>query len=138
MTPPLKYKKGYRYWVAEDFELDIGARIRPAVAGGNSFVELSAAGVLITRRGYAWDGASGPAINTENWRTASLVHDGLYQLIREGVLTMDQRKDADDLMRDILVGKQMWTPRVVWSHLAVRQLGETFMRNTPDAVLVAP
>lgn len=137
-TPPLEFKEGYKYWVAKDYVLDIGARIRPARSGGNSFVELSAAGVLTIRRGYAWDGASGPAINTENWRTASLVHDGLYQLIREGVLTMEQREAADDLMRDILLGKGMFALRALWSHAAVRQFGEVFMRNTPDAVLVAP
>lgn len=137
-TPPLKYKKGYDYWIAEDFVLDIGSRIRPAQPGGNSFVELSAAGVLILRRGYAWNGASGPAINTENWRTASGVHDGLYQLIREGVLTMAHREAADDLMRDILLGKGMFALRALWSHAAVRQFGEMYMRNAPDAVLVAP
>ena len=138
LTPPLKYKRGYKFWVAEDFVLDIGSRIRPARPGGNNFVELSASGVLIIRRGYAWDGASGPAIDTENWRTSSGVHDALYQLIREGVLTMDQREAADDLMRDILLGKEMWVVRAVISHFAVRQLGEVFMRNNPDAVLVAP
>lgn len=137
-TPPLRYKQGYKFWVAEDYVLDIGERIRPVRAGGNSFVELSEAGVLTVRRGYAWDGASGPAIDTENWRTASLVHDALYQLIREGVLVMAHRKAADDLMRDILLGKGMWVVRVVLAHAAVRQFGEIFMRNNPDAVLVAP
>lgn len=136
-TPPLYYKKNYEFWVAQDFVLDIGERIKPARTGGNSFVELSAAGVFIARRGYAWDGASGPAIDTENWRTASLVHDGLYQLIREGVLTMDHRKAADDLMRDILLGKDMWVVRAMYSHAVVRQFGEVFMRNSPDGVLVA-
>jgi len=138
LTPPLKYKKGYDFWVAEDFELDIGSRIRPARPGGNNFVELSAVGVLILRKGYAWNGASGPAINTENWITGSGVHDGLYQLIREGVLTMGQRKAADDLMRDILLGKGMFALRALWSHAAVRQFGEMYMRNAPDGVLVAP
>lgn len=136
-TPPLHYKRGYKFWVAQDFVLDIGERIKPARAGGNNFVEISAAGVFIARRGYAWDGASGPAIDTENWRTASLVHDGLYQLIKEGVLAMEQRQAADDLMRDILLGKDMWVVRAVIAHAAVRQFGEMFMRNNPDGVLVA-
>ncbi|MDA8018651.1 MAG: hypothetical protein MPN21_14515 [Thermoanaerobaculia bacterium] len=34
--------------------------------------------------GYAWNGATG-AIDTPSFRRASLIHDGLYQLMREGV-----------------------------------------------------
>ena len=40
---------------------------------------------LLIKDGYAWDGASGPTIDTKNTQTASLVHDGLWQLIAAGL-----------------------------------------------------
>ena len=52
---------------------------------------------MVVCKGYAWDGASGPAINTKNSRRATLVHDVLYQSMREGGLrfTKPSRKWAD-------------------------------------------
>lgn len=43
-------------------------------------------GTLIIRAFYEWDGPSGPAIDTDNFMDGSLVHDLLYQLMREGRL----------------------------------------------------
>ena len=52
---------------------------------------------MIVCAGYAWDGASGSAFNTRNCRRATLVHDVLYQSMREGGLrfTKHSRKWAD-------------------------------------------
>lgn len=54
--------------------------------------------------GYRWDGPSGPTIDTRNAMLASLVHDGLYQAIREGWLDQAKkvRKRADKEFRRIL------------------------------------
>ena len=47
---------------------------------------------VIVRRGYAWDGASGPTIDTKDSMKATLIHDVLYQVMREGGLKLDARK----------------------------------------------
>ena len=58
--------------------------------------------ILTVRKGYAWDGASGPTIDTDNTIKASLIHDVLYQAIREGVLPPRYRRKADYEFRCIL------------------------------------
>ena len=39
--------------------------------------------VLVIQTGYAWDGPSGPTLDTPDTMRASLVHDALYQWNRE-------------------------------------------------------
>ena len=138
LTPPLKYKAGYKYQCFEDYTIDVKDYFLPARPGGNNFVDLSLSGLLRIARGYAWDGASGPAIDTENWRTASLLHDACYQLIREGVLHMEDREAADTLMLDVLLGKGMWSVRAYLAFMGVRRLGGLYMQLAHDDVLIAP
>ena len=59
-------------------------------------------GTLAINKGYSWDGPSGPTIDTEDSLRASLVHDALYQLIREGRLPLKARRWADKEFRRIL------------------------------------
>ena len=40
-------------------------------------------GILIIRKGYAWDGASGPTWDDKTNMIGSLIHDALYQIMRE-------------------------------------------------------
>jgi hypothetical protein len=106
--------------------------------GGNAFVYL-ADGALILRPGYAWDGASGPAINTKNFVRGSLVHDALYQLIRLGVLPASARKYADQELVRITREDGMSALRAAWVYAAVR-LGGGFAlsRATETTVKTAP
>ena len=73
--------------------------------------------------GYAWDGPSGPTVDTRNSMRASLVHDVLYQAMREGGLPQEARAWADREFRRMLKAEGMWWPRrwVWWA--AVRMLG---------------
>ena len=48
---------------------------------------------------YAWDGPSGPAIDTDNFMDGSLIHDALYDLMRQGLLSRKYRCKADKEMR---------------------------------------
>lgn len=52
-------------------------------------------GHLVIYAGYAWDGCSGPTVDTKSNMRASLVHDCLYQCIREGFLPSTYREEAD-------------------------------------------
>lgn len=53
--------------------------------------------LLVIRAGYWWDGPSFIAIDTPDFMRGSLVHDALYQLMREGKLSKKYRKYADKL-----------------------------------------
>ena len=132
----IRYTEGYRFQLEEDHAHPTG--ITPQHAGGNRFVRLNETGLLTISAGYAWDGASGPAINTASFMRASLVHDVLYQLIRLGVITLADRARADELLRDIALQDGMWPVRAWWVFHAVRIFGERYMQARPDTVLTAP
>lgn len=50
---------------------------------------------MIIRKGYAWDGASGPTVDTRSNMLAGCVHDVLYQCIRLGIMSHDFKHAAD-------------------------------------------
>jgi hypothetical protein len=82
---------------------------------------LGTTGYLTILAGYAWDGASGPAIDTKTFMRGSLVHDCLYQLMREGLLDREiYRPYADELLRKICLEDGMWKARANWVFWAVR------------------
>ena len=89
----------YKYKLTRDYPHPTGLRDR---SGGNEYLQINSSGKLEIRARYAWDGPSGPSIDTKNFMRGSLVHDALYQLMRERVLDhMRERKYADKLLRQI-------------------------------------
>lgn len=155
-TRVVYYRTGYRHQLAEDFELDVSEYgIFPHSPGGNDYVQLTLGGDLHISKGYAWDGASGPAINTTSFVRPSLVHDALYQLIRMGVVPRDCRAAADRLLGQmlredslIIANRQPWFARwpltvvayirPVWVEAAVRIGGGIAMDHHADDILTAP
>ena len=69
----MKYTKGYLYQLAEDEYFQ--TRIRPDVHIVTDFIELNLQGLLRGKRGYAWDGPSGPTKDRKTNMRASLGHD---------------------------------------------------------------
>lgn len=55
------------------------------------------------KSGYAWDGASGPVKDCKENMRSSLVHDALYQLLREGALPQELRDQCDAVFRKISI-----------------------------------
>lgn len=68
---------------------------------GSRHITLTLDGLLIIHKGYPWDGASGPTIDTNETMRNSLVHDGLYELFRWGLLDPKWRDEADEELRSI-------------------------------------
>ena len=85
------------------------------------FINLSVEGWLSIGEGYAWDGMSG-AIDTRNSRLGSLVHDALYQLMRQGHLSFKQRSNIDRIFYQILLAKGMWKWRAWYIYKTVRRV----------------
>lgn len=83
----------------------------------HSFVKMSHGGMLTVGQHKTWDGPSGPAVDTVNFMRASLVHDMLYLLIREGQLPAKYRKVADKIMRHIAIedGMPRWRAWYAWA-----------------------
>ena len=119
----IKFRKGYKYQLAETY--CISTSICPVLAVDTEFIALTLEGRLTIRIGYAWDGASGPALDTPSSMRASLVHDALYQLMRQRLLDeARQRQAADDLFRQICLEDGMNRFRADYFHYFVRQFGE--------------
>ena len=113
------YRDGYEYQLVEDYTVPTG--VRPGVSVSNRFIRLDFDGTLTIRADYAWDGPSGPAIDTKNFMRGSLVHDALYQLMREGYLDPDQWRDpADRELQRICLQDGMSSMRAWWVYQGVR------------------
>jgi len=98
----IKYRSGYKYQLA--FEYQININIKPKQDINIQFIKLDTQGQLIIADGYAWDGPSGPVIDTDENMRASLVHDALYQLMRYRKLTAKDYKDkADKIFKTICI-----------------------------------
>jgi len=92
--------KNYKYQLMKDYVVSIP--IKPAGVVNTKFIKLTMAGKLTVKDRYSWDGASGPAIDTKSIMRGSLVHDALYQLMRERFLDYKKdRKAADKVLHDI-------------------------------------
>lgn len=139
-----KYRKYYRYKLVKSFDKKIDwLKIKDIgeVEGGWACLAYQMDGKihLIIKEGYAWDGPSGPSIDTKNFMRSSLVHDALYQLMREGVIPESYRKKADQEMRKISLEDGMRKFRAWYTYIAVRLFGAFFARKRPKAkILSAP
>jgi len=119
------YKGNYKYQLAKPYiasvlELENHSPAHIRSDGGFAFVSLQPDGSLLINEGYAWDGASGPARDTNNIMRASLVHDALYQLGRAGKLNYSRRKAADQAFHRICLEDGMSRFRAWYVYRAVR------------------
>lgn len=123
MKKTILYRDGYKYQLAETYTQLTPIQPRDRIA--TDFIALDPDGTLIVATGYAWDGPSGPTFDTPCFMRGSLVHDALYQLMRDGHLSIDEhRQAADDLLRDMCKEDGMSSLRAWWVHLAVRSFGK--------------
>ena len=95
----IKYSKGYKYFLREDYIINLP--VFPKEVIQCEFFSLSTKGELRIYRRYAWDGASGPTIDTKSTMRGALVHDVGYQAIRLGLLPVWYREVFDKLLHDI-------------------------------------
>jgi len=113
----------YKYQLMSDFEVEIKHAFEEDL--NLPFIAMSQKGKLTVKKGYAWDGPSGPTIDTRNFMRGALVHDVLYQLMRDKVLDSEKdRKYADDLLKEMCIEDGMSKIRAWYVHKAVRLCGK--------------
>ena len=121
----IQYNDGYKYQLKQDYALSVP--LKPAARFDSDFLLLETDGRLLIKQGYAWDGPSGPTIDTLNFMRGSLVHDALYQLMREDCLDhIQDRAVADQLLRAICIADGMWRLRAWWVYQGVRWFGNPY------------
>jgi len=96
----LKYKEGYKYQTCEKYSLKLP--FKPPEGITADYISLTEDGVLRIAKGYAWDGAS-CFPDLETILRPSLVHDALYQLMREKLLPQQYRDKADRLLQSMCI-----------------------------------
>lgn len=130
------YRDGYKYQLTSDYS--VWTSIVQASKIDTQFITLESNGWITIKSGYAWDGPSGPTIDTKNFMRGSLVHDALYQLMRDQLLDPKTWRDpADRELQKICIEDGMSTLRAWWVYEGVR-LGGGAAVQTPNPVLTAP
>ena len=130
----IQYQGGYKYQLHRTYVHDLPKEFRLHIKESftSDFLDLTVSGILTIRSGYAWDGPSGPTIDTKNFMRGSLVHDALYQLLREqhfGTVFDEGPREsvrllADRLLRSIVKEDGMSSTRAWWVYWAVRLGGK--------------
>lgn len=119
----IRYRSDYKYQLAEGYVVSVS--IKPKSDIKTEFIDLDIDGNLTIKKGYSWDGPSGPVKDTKENMRASLVHDALYQLMRNKELSSrTHRKAADQEFKDMCKadGVSNWRASVYYK--ALRKFGK--------------
>lgn len=132
----------YKYQLMEDYVHDEVKIDGLAEDINTSFIALTTAGVLTIKNRYAWDGPSGPTIDTPSFMRGSLVHDAMYQLMREKHLDYIEHRDyADKLLKKICLEDKMHPFRAWYVYKILKKFGEKYARPSsavPDEIICVP
>ncbi len=133
----IKYRKGYKYQLNNVYVENIGFSTNKNI--DTEYIELNIDGLLIIKKGYAWDGASGLTIDTKSFMRGSLEHDALYQLMRMNLLNYKiYRLLADKRLYKIIKQDGMFKFRAWYVYRIVRTFGKRFAKPKRPKIYKAP
>ena len=130
----MKYSKtkGYKYKLEADEKILLSI----TADAYNGYISLDK-GILIIKKAYLWDGSSIPFKKylgglwdfDKYCKRASLVHDAISQLMREGLLSKDFKEYADGLYRDMCIkgGMRIGTANRRYKYL--RKFGDPYIQR---------
>lgn len=146
------YRSGFKYVLDEEYAELIP--IYPNDHIDTKWVVLTIGGLLTLKAGFGYDGPSGPTIDTRSAMRAAAKHDGIYRLLRLGLLDERWRLTADeiyesDCIKDSKIARPKWIPAMIYeplaqarfeAHFKALRLFGTFAarRGTEPIVLRAP
>lgn len=144
----MKYRelKNYKYQLVEGYSVKIEIHPLQNIYEPNAYnplLKLSMDGTLTIFAGYCWDGPSGPTVDSKNFMRGSLVHDALYQLIRQNKLNPVHRDYADELLYQICIEDGMSKFRAKYVFQSVQWFGKsaaspTDKKEMQEKILEAP
>lgn len=123
----IAYFGGYKYTLDEGYLYHLSFDTKTTVVFGK--IELDG-DILKLRAGFGWDGASGPAIDTEDILRASAIHDALWELMKQGLLDQRYKKAIDSEFASILeedgmpLFRRWYLLKAVSSYSSVSSLNE--------------
>ena len=128
-----KKRKKWKYVLQKDYTCQ--ADIPVDELCDLAFLKLEKNGNLTIKKNYAFDGATGLIFTPKSLIKGSLIHDALYQLIREKKIDIKCKKIADEILAQNCIESKI--PKIfVWLvSLGVRLFGRFFIK---DDILTAP
>lgn len=130
----IQYKSGYKYQLRKNASIRINLQfIKHLDIPFITYIN----GVLIAKFGYAWDGPSGPTVDTKNFMRGSLFHDVFFQLIREGYLSDSYYELANILLYRICEIDKMSLLRRSYVYEGVDLFGEIWNKSK-DVIITVP
>lgn len=118
------YRRVYKYKLERAYEMDTPIKPPGRLAVSGDWVVLESVGRLSIKANYAWDGPSGPTIDSPEFMRGSLVHDALYQLMREDLLDRGFRDAADRLLEAVCREDGMSRFRAAQVYFFVKNFGQ--------------
>lgn len=115
------YADGYKYQMRKNAVAE--SRVCPGKLINHEYFAISLDGVILVRRGYAWDGASGPAVDDPGTLLPSVFHDVLYQAIRLKLLDPGWREEADQTYKTLCIECGVNPARAKAHYVALRGFG---------------
>jgi hypothetical protein len=132
---PLHYRDGLKYQLTHNYLAQMP--FNPPEQINSQWIAFSSTGQLFIRAGWAWDGASGPSIDSASAIRPSAEHDALYWLMRNGYLDPEiYREPADLRLYEMLRVDGMLDLRAWAWYKAVRTFAEraATMQEPPELV----
>lgn len=118
----IRYVKiGDCYQLIEDYISNTAIKVLKTVE--HYFIKLFPGGALILKAGYCWDGASG-AFDTDSIMRGACEHDAKYELLRQGLISQENRPISDNELEQTCLDDDMNRFRAAYVHEAVEHLAE--------------
>ena len=117
----------YKYTQEKDIVIQTALRpTKPCVIQGYVFLDTD--GMLRIYKGYSWNGIT-LGIDFEFTRIASLVHDALFQLMQEGLLSLSFFKLANLEFKKLMITNG--SPKFIanFYYFMVQTFGKPFARR---------
>ena len=120
----LVYEKlnNWKYRLLQPALIAIETKLETETVISHAYFTITPYGVWLNA-GYAWDGASGPVIQTESTKVPSAVHDALCQSIDLSLLPESYRKTADRIYYTLCQRYNMHPIRAWYQYTALITAG---------------
>jgi len=128
----------WKYRLVAPYAVGIPLIMERRITSPGEYIILDG-GTISLKQGYAWDGPSGPIVDTRTLMRPSVVHDALYQLMREALLGLAHRGLSDDIFRTHCLEDGVSRLRARRLRWGLKVFGEKYARPTrPLPILRAP
>ncbi len=132
----IAYRGGYKYQLAVTVWFYLPELTGKVAPFEREYFGFTADGWLWIKEGYAWDGPSGPTVDTPDFMRGSLGHDVLYQMMREGLMDISLRHVADDFLERVCLEDGMSEVRAWIDHIGLRIAGESASEPSAEHLII--